>query len=52
MEIPLPAGYSSAKPFDRAKHKRLGVPRDAAKFARVLNVIYITTAEFPRACHD
>ena len=52
MEIPLPAGYSSAIPFDRAKHKRLGIPQDAAKFARVLNVIYITTAEFPRACHD
>ncbi len=52
MEIPLPAGYSSATPFDRATHKRLGVPRDAAKFARVLNVIYVTTVEFPRACHD
>ena len=52
MKIPLPAGYASATPFDRAKHKRLGIPPDAAKFASALNVIYITTAEFSRACHD
>jgi len=52
MDIPLPAGYLAAAPFDRERHRRLGIPRDVGKFARALNVIYITTAEFPRACHD
>ena len=52
MDIPLPPGYLSAAPFDKERHRRLGIRRDAAKFACVLNVIYITATEFPRACHD
>jgi hypothetical protein len=52
MEIPLPPGYASAAPFDKSKHRRLGIRRTAASFARKLNAIYLTTAEFPRACHD
>jgi SapC len=52
MEIPLPPGFRSAVPFDRQAHRRYGIPADAAKFARKLNIIYIATAEFARACHD
>lgn len=51
-EIPLPPGFRSAVPFDRHKHKRRGIPPGAAQFARHLNVIYITAAEFARASHD
>lgn len=52
MDIPQPPGYGSAVPFDKDKHRQLGVgPRNAA-FARHLNFLYLTTAEFPRACHD
>jgi len=51
MEIPLPPGYRSAVPFDKTKHQRLGI-RSSADFARSLNAVYLTTAEFPRACHD
>ncbi|MFT4583019.1 MAG: hypothetical protein ACI915_002701 [Gammaproteobacteria bacterium] len=51
MEIPLPPGYLSAVPFDRERHRRLGVRDGTAKFASELNVIYLTAAEFPSACH-
>jgi len=52
MEIPLPPGYASAVPFDKEKHRRLGIASSGAAFARSLNFVYITTAEFPRAGHD
>ena len=52
MEIPQPPGYGSAVPFDKDQHRRLGVASRNALFARKLNFIYVTTAEFPRACHD
>jgi hypothetical protein len=52
MDIALPPGYVSAVPFNKLQHKRLGVRRDAIEFARTLNVIYLSSAEFPSACHD
>jgi hypothetical protein len=52
MDIPQPPGYGSAVPFDKDKHRRLGVATRRALFARRLNFIYVTTAEFPRASRD
>jgi hypothetical protein len=52
MKIPLPPGYVSAAPFDREQHQRLGILPNAARFARRLNVVYLTAAEFPPASHD
>ncbi|MDA0821546.1 MAG: SapC family protein [Proteobacteria bacterium] len=52
MKIPLPPGYVSAAPFDRERHRRLGIRSSGARFAQRLNVIYLTAAEFPRASHD
>lgn len=52
MNIPLPPGYLTAVPFDKAQHRCLGTAPDACGFARALNVVYLTSTEFPRACHD
>lgn len=52
MDIPRPPGYGSAVPFDKDKHRRLGIESRRALFARHLSFIYLTTAEFPRASHD
>lgn len=52
MDIPLPPGFGSAVPFDKEKHRRLGLGRHLAAFAGKLNFVYVATAEFPRACHD
>ncbi|MFT4563242.1 MAG: hypothetical protein ACI9BW_002996 [Gammaproteobacteria bacterium] len=51
MKIPLPPGYLSAAPFDREHHRKLGVRDGPATFASGLNVIYLSAAEFPLACH-
>jgi len=52
MDIPQPPGYGSAVPFDKEKHRRLGIESRRALFARQLSFIYVTTAEFPRASRD
>ena len=52
MDIALPPGFLSAAPFDREKHKRLGIRENAKAFAQHLNVVFVTAAEFPSACHD
>lgn len=52
MDIPQPPGYGSAVPFDKEKHRRLGIASRRALFARHLSFIYVTTAEFPRASRD
>ena len=52
LDIPLPAGYAQAKPFDRQKHRGLGVAKKATAFAHQLHAIYLTTLEIPRAGLD
>ena len=52
MDIPLPPGYRGAAVFDKSQHRRLGVASDAAAFARSLGIIFLTTAEVPRAALD
>ncbi|MEM7467609.1 MAG: SapC family protein [Pseudomonadota bacterium] len=51
-EIPAPAGYSNPVPFDRSKHRGLGIPPEAAGFASKLHAIYLTHVEIPRAALD
>ncbi|MGR8949813.1 MAG: SapC family protein [Gammaproteobacteria bacterium] len=52
LEIPIPAGYRQAVPFDRSKHRGLGVSNNAAGFASTLHAIYLTQAEITRAGLD
>ena len=52
INIPVPAGYTRAMPFDRGKHRGLGVAEHAAGFAHRLHAIYLTSIEIPRAALD
>ena len=52
IDIPIPAGYKRAVPFDRSKHRGLGISPTASRFAAKLHAIYLTQAEIPRASLD
>ena len=52
IDIPIPAGYTRAVPFDRSKHRELGIAPHAAAFAHKLHAIYLSTVEIPRAALD
>ena len=52
IDIPVPAGYQRAVPFDRSKHRGLGISSIASRFAAKLHAIYLTQAEIHRAALD
>ena len=52
VDVPNPAGYSHAVPFDRKKHRGLGVATNASRFAQKLHALFLTSIEIPRAALD
>lgn len=50
--FPPPPGYRTLVPFDKSRHRGLGVAPDAGRFAAGLQAVFLTAREFPRASHD
>ena len=52
-ELQSPPGYGSIVPFDKSKHRGLGVNQSGLfAFAAPLNSVYITLVEFQQAARD